>query len=295
MELTDPPKIKAATTYNAAADHFDDEPLGFWDRYGRQTVARLSLRRGARILDAACGTGASALPAAETVGPDGKVIAVDLAEKLLSLGRAKASAQGLDNVEFKLGDMTALGYPDHHFDAVVCVFGVFFVPDMKGLVAELWRMVKPFGKLAVTTWGPRFFEPMYSQWNEAVRAERPDLYAAFNPWDRITEPEAVRRLFEDAGIPAVEVATESGRQRLAAPEDWWTIVLGSGLRWTVEQLGPEAASRLRERNLAWARSESVAAVETNVIYAVATKAADSLYERNEVPPGDAANRAPSVC
>lgn len=275
MELTDPAKVKTATTYNAAADHFDDEPLGFWDRYGRQTVARLSVRRGARILDAACGTGASALPAAETVGPGGEVIAVDLAEKLLALGRTKASAQGLHNVEFKLGDMTALGYPDRYFDAVVCVFGVFFVPDMKGLVAELWRMVKPFGKLAVTTWGPRIFEPMYSQWNEAVRAERPDLNAAFNPWDRITEPEAVIRLFEEAGIPVVEVAAESGRQRLAAPEDWWTIVLGSGLRWTVEQLGSEAAARVRDRNLAWARSTSVDAVETNVIYAVATKRTDA--------------------
>jgi ubiquinone/menaquinone biosynthesis C-methylase UbiE len=275
MELTDPAKIKAATTYNAAADHFDDEPLGFWDRYGRRTVARLSLPRGARVLDVACGTGASALPAAETVGPDGEVIAVDLAEKLLALGRTKASVQGLHNVEFKRGDMTALGYSNRCFDAVVCVFGVFFVADMKGLVAELWRMVKPFGKLAVTTWGPRIFEPMYSQWNEAVRAERPDLYAAFNPWDRITEPEAVRRLFEDADIPAVEIASESGCQRLAAPEDWWTIVLGSGLRWTVEQLGPEAAPHVRERNLAWARSESVDAVETNVIYAVATKAADA--------------------
>jgi 2-polyprenyl-3-methyl-5-hydroxy-6-metoxy-1,4-benzoquinol methylase len=51
--------------------------------------------RGAKILDAACGTGASALPAAETVGPGGEVIAVDLAEKLLSLGRTKASAPGL--------------------------------------------------------------------------------------------------------------------------------------------------------------------------------------------------------
>jgi ubiquinone/menaquinone biosynthesis C-methylase UbiE len=273
MELIDPAKIKAATTYNAAADHFDDEPLRFWDRYGRSTVARLSLRPGARVLDVACGSGASALPAAEAVGSDGYVIAVDLAEKLLELGRTKASAQNLDNVEFKSADMTALGYPDRHFDAVVCVFGVFFVPDMKGLVDELWRMVKPSGKLAITTWGPRIFEPMYSQWNEAVRVERPDLCAGFNPWDRITEPQAVRHLFHEAGIPVVEVVAESGHQRLAAPEDWWTIVLGSGLRWTVERLGPEAAERVRERNLTWARENAIRTVETNVVYAVATRLA----------------------
>ncbi len=268
--LTDPARIKAAATYNAAADHYD---AGFWDRYGHGTVARLNLSRGARVLDVACGSGASALPAAEAVGSDGQVVAVDLAENMLQLGRANAAARGLNHIEFRLGDMTALGYPDGHFDAVICVFGVFFVPDMKALVAELWRMVKPFGKLAITTWGARIFEPMYCRWNEAVRAERPDLYAAFNPWDRITEPRVVAQLLNEAGVSAAEVIAERGEQRLSIPEDWWTIVLGSGLRWTVEQLGREAAERVRRHNLAWARDNAVDAVETNVIYAVATKPA----------------------
>jgi ubiquinone/menaquinone biosynthesis C-methylase UbiE len=268
--LTDPAKLRAATTYDAAAGEYD---AGFWDRYGSATVARLNLWRGARVLDVACGTGASALPAAEAVGSDGLVIAVDLAEQMLRIGRAKASVRGLRNIEFRLADMTALGYPDRHFDAVICVFGVFFVPDMKALVADLWRMVKPFGKLAITTWGPRIFEPMYSRWNEAVRAERPDLYAAFNPWDRIADPGAVAQLLKEAGVAAADVAAEGGRQRLSMPEDWWTIVLGSGLRWTVEQLGQEFAERVKRDNLAWARNNAVDEIETNVIYAVATKPA----------------------
>ena len=75
----------------------------------------MSLRCGARVLDVCCGTGASALPAAQAIGPGGTVIAVDLAEGLLRLGRAKAESGGLRCVEFREGDMTALGFPDHHF------------------------------------------------------------------------------------------------------------------------------------------------------------------------------------
>jgi len=266
--VTDAAKAKAAATYNAAADNYD---AGFWDRYGRRTVERLELRRGARVLDVACGTGASALPAAEAAGPEGRVVAVDLAENMLAHARRKAAAQNLRNIEFRLADMTALGYPGACFDAVVCVFGVFFVPDMKTLVTELWRMVKPDGKLAITTWGTRIFEPMYTRWNEAVRAEQPDLYAAFCPWDRIVEPGALARLFEDAGVLEVDVVAESGKQDLARPEDWWTVVLGSGLRWTVEQLGPEAAERVQRDNIDWARRNAVDSIETNVVYTVATK------------------------
>ncbi len=271
MNPLDPVKLKAQKTYNLASGHFDASPLGFWARYGQQTVERLALNLGANILDVACGTGASALPAAEAVGPTGRVIGVDLADQLLALGREKAKQQGLTNIEFLQADMTELGYPDAYFHAVICVFGVFFVPHMESLVAELWRMVQPGGKLAVTTWGPRIFAPAYEVWNEAVRKVRPDLYAAYNPWDRITTPDAVRTLFHRAGVPNVEVEPEDGYQPLASPGDFWTIVLGSGLRWTVDQLGPHLAEQVKHDVVEWLVAHKVDRVETNVIYAVATR------------------------
>jgi ubiquinone/menaquinone biosynthesis C-methylase UbiE len=262
-------KLKAERTYNAAADTFDAEPLAFWDRYGRRSVERLRLGNGAHVMDVCCGMGASALPAAQAVGPEGRVIAVDLAEELLQLGRAKATAAGLDCLEFRRGDMTALDFPDRHFDAVVCVFGIFFVPDMEAQVAELWRLVRPGGQLAVTTWGPGIFAPAYEIWLDAVRRVRPDLYSAFNPWDRITTPEALRKLFVDAGVPRVEVVTEEGYQALRTPDDFWTIALGSGLRWTIDQMGTEAASEIKQEILDALSAAHIEHVATNVIYAVA--------------------------
>ena len=270
---TDPAKLKAAATYNAAADHFDDEPLGFWARIGRRTIERLALPPGAAVLDVGCGTGASALPAAERVGPRGRVIGVDLAERLLATARQKAERHRLVNIEFKSGDMERLGYPDDRFDAVVSVFSIFFVTDMVGQVRELWRMVRPGGSLAITTWGPRMFEPGTTHWWNAVRKLRPDLVPEVSPWSRITEPEAVRQLLREAGISAADVVAEPGRQILRSPDDWWTIVLGSGFRWTVDQLGPEAAEQVRSANLAELRRARVDAIETNAIFATARKPA----------------------
>jgi SAM-dependent methyltransferase len=271
LTITDPVKIKAAAAYNAAADHFDDEALSLWAKYGRRTIERLGFLAGTSVLDVGCGTGASAIPAAERVGPKGKVIAVDLAERLLEIARHKAATRNLENVEFRLGDMENLGYPDQHFDAVICVFAIFFVPDVAKQVRELWRMVRPDGQLAITTWGPRVWEPGSTGWWSAVKELRPDLSVAFNPWDRIAEPKALREIFTEAGIPDAEIVAEDGRQALRSPEDWWTMVIGSGYRWTVDQMEPAMAERLRLANLAWIRSHNVSSVETNVIYAAARK------------------------
>jgi ubiquinone/menaquinone biosynthesis C-methylase UbiE len=271
LTITDPVKMKAAAAYNAAADHFDDEALGLWAKYGGRTLERLALQPGATVLDVGCGTGASAIPAAEQVGPTGKVIAVDLADRLLEIARRKAAARKLDNIEFLHGDMENLGYPDQFFDAVICVFAIFFVPDVAKQISELWRMVRPNGQLAITTWGPRAWEPGSTGWWSAVKQLRPDLHASFNPWDRIADPASLRKLFTEAGVAEAAIVAEDGRQALRSPEDWWTMVLGSGYHWTVDQMEPEMAERLRNANLAWIRSHNITSVETNVIYAVARK------------------------
>jgi ubiquinone/menaquinone biosynthesis C-methylase UbiE len=219
MNLQQEANAKAALAYNAASDHFDHPVSSFWHRFGRRTVERISLRPGERVLDVCSGSGGSALPAAEMVGPDGRVIAADLAERLIDLARAKAEAGSLENIEFRVSDMLDLGYPDNSFDAVVCVFGIFFVPDMAEAVRELWRMVKPGGRLAITTWGPNLFEPANGAFWDAVHSERPDLHRGFNPWDRISEPNGLREMFAEANVCTVDIFAEAGTHPLNSPDD----------------------------------------------------------------------------
>jgi ubiquinone/menaquinone biosynthesis C-methylase UbiE len=269
-ELT--PQEKAERTYNFAADLFDDPALGFWDRYGRRTVERCALKPGMRVLDVCCGSGASALPAAEAVGPGGSVVGVDLAKNLLALAREKAAALGLDNVEFMKADMTALPFEPDSFDAVIIVFGIFFVPDMEAQVRKLWDLVRPGGRLVITTWGPRLFEPAYAEWKNALAAVTPEWANDLNPWDRITTVEALMELIEDA-VPEAEAGAfgESGVQELKEPEDFWRILMGSGFRWPIEQMGEVNAAILKEYLLPRLtdRPEGpVTTIETNVIYGV---------------------------
>lgn len=273
MGTPDDAKARAAATYNAAADRYDDPANAFWERFGRRTVERLGLTPGARVLDVCCGSGASALAAAAAVGPTGSVLGVDLAANLLALARAKAAARGVRNAQFREGDLLALDLPADHFDAVVCVFGIFFVPDMPAAVRALWHFVRPGGRLAVTTWGPRFLEPATSAFWNAVRDVRPDLHKGFHPWDRISDPASVEALLHVGGATKVEAVAEAGSHPIASPQAWWAAVMGSGYRGTLEQMDAPAVEHVRQRNLDYVRTSGIGSVEANVVYAVATKPA----------------------
>jgi SAM-dependent methyltransferase len=260
----------AETTYGGAAVHLDDPP-SFWDRLGEQTVARLALPAAAIVLDVGCGTGASAIPAAERVGQEGRVIGIDRSGKMVRQARAKAGARGLGNVRFLIGSVRELAFADDRFHAVIGAVSVFHVPEMAAQVRELWRLVRPGGRLVVATWGPRTIEPALAAWWRAV-APVPNGSAPHPlPRDRRAQLAAVGSLFSDAGISTVELADGEAHQALWSPEDWWTISLGKGTRWTIEGMTSEQAARVKDASLAWLCENAIDAIETNVIYAVATK------------------------
>jgi SAM-dependent methyltransferase len=199
------------------------------------------------------------------------VLGIDIAERLLDLGRSKAQQKDLETIEFQVGDFEHLGLSSESFDAVVCVFGIFFVPDMVAAVRELWRMVRPGGILAITSWGTEVFEPVNRVFWESIEAERPDLYKKFTPWDRISDPSSLKALLESGGAMQVEVVEEVGTHELASPDDWWTILMGGGIRGTIEQLDPSAQERVREANLQFLRHNGVHSLRVNVLYATARK------------------------
>lgn len=269
--MTSDEGAKAARTYNSAADFYDSRANSFWERFGKRTVDRLALREGMRVLDVCCGSGASALAAAVAVGPKGYVLGVDLAEELLALARGKAGSRGLEQAEFRTGDLLNLEALPTDFDAVICVFGIFFVTDMVEAVRQLWQHVRPGGRLAITTWGSNFFEPLNTVFWNSVRDERPDLYKSFLPWERISQPEALRELMLAAGVSNPKAESELGTHSLRTPEDWWTMVSGSGYRATIDQLSADAHERVRRQNLNFIRESETRSVEANVIYGQATK------------------------
>ena len=116
-------------------------------------VARLDLKPGMRVLDVACGTGNLAIPAAHA-GAD--VTGIDIAPNLIEQAQARAAAEGV-NAVFEVGDAEALPYTDGSFDIVMTMFGAMFAPRPDVTAAELIRVCKPGGLIAMANWTPEAF------------------------------------------------------------------------------------------------------------------------------------------
>ncbi|MGD1837912.1 MAG: class I SAM-dependent methyltransferase [Nitrososphaeraceae archaeon] len=265
-------KTKTKMTYNCASDHYDDSPLSFWNYHSNKTIQYLHLQKGFTVLDLGCGSGASAIVSAKKVGNSGKVIGIDIAEKMLDLARKKAEDNNLVNIEFINRDMTNLDYFfDNQFDVVVCIFAIFFVENMKRFLKEMWRLVKPGGKLSITTWGPRMFEPAYSHWNNILKKYRPDILSSYNPWDKTNSTDSLGRLFEESNVTNVNIKEEMTYQPLSNPVDWWTIALGSGLRSVINQLSQDEYVKIKEANIDLIKKNKIKNIETNALYAISKK------------------------
>lgn len=111
------------------------------------------LRAGTRVLDVAGGSGNTALAAARC---GAEVVSLDYVPGLIERGRERARAEGLE-IEFIEGDAQALPLPDAEFDAVISALGVMFAADHRRAAAELLRVVRPGGTIALASWTPEGF------------------------------------------------------------------------------------------------------------------------------------------
>lgn len=171
------------------------------------------IERGERVVDVACGTGNAALAAAAR---GARVSGLDAAERLIGVARERARTAGVE-AEWTVGDATALPFADGAFDAAVSVFGVIFASDPGRAAAELERVVRPGGRIVVTSWFDRgpLAEVMHASM-AAIRAAQHDPPPAADHFDW-ADRAAVAELFGGSELTTEERELEF---RAASPAAW---------------------------------------------------------------------------
>jgi ubiquinone/menaquinone biosynthesis C-methylase UbiE len=153
------PVFDAAKYKSAQRDQWNEDAAA-WNRWG-STVQRwfgsvtqrmldlAQLGPGQRVLDIASGAGEPALSAAERLAPGGYVLATDLSEKFLAFAQQIAEERHLQNFETRVMDGENLELADASFEAVLCRFGLMYMPDRHRALTEWRRVLRPEGHVAV--------------------------------------------------------------------------------------------------------------------------------------------------
>jgi ubiquinone/menaquinone biosynthesis C-methylase UbiE len=176
-----------------------------------QLVDAADLHAGWRVLDVATGSGNAAIAAARL---GCTVVGVDYVPELLERGRLRAAAEGLA-IELLEGDAEALPFPDESFDAVTSVFGSMFAPNHEQTAAELLRVCKPGGTIALASWTPdgfigEMFKTVGSYVPPPAGVQSPLLWSV---------ERHLRHLLGD-GIASLEVKERSFTYRFTSAEDF---------------------------------------------------------------------------
>lgn len=191
-----------------------------------RTLAPLALVPGQRMLDVACGTGIVAIEARNRIMPTGSVTGLDRNEGMLAVARGNEPA-----IDWTFGDAEALPFADSHFNAVACQFGLMFFENRVAALEEMWRVLRPGGRLAVTVWDKAENSPGYAAMITLLdRLFGADVANALRAPFVLGDTAEIRALFEQAGIEDVAIDTLQGMARFPSLQSWvhtdikgWTL------------------------------------------------------------------------
>jgi len=180
------------------------------------------VQSGHRALDVACGTGAVTRVLAERVGPTGRVVALDINPGMLTVGHAAVPSA---HVEWREASAVQLPLPDATFDLAVCQQGVQFFPDKAAALAEMHRVIKPGGRLALACWRSIEHQPGFLQLQEALAKRIGATQAALPPF-ALGDGDALRALVVGAAFRDVKRRVEAKMVRFPSAEHMVRVVVG---------------------------------------------------------------------
>ena len=193
---------------------------------------------GHRVLDVATGRGAVLFPAADCAGPSGEVIGIDLSESMVEAAAAEITQRSVAGQVLRM-DAEQLEFANASFDRVLCGFGVMFFPSQDRALAECFRVLKPSGRVGVSTWKVTQVDDLGAVLHglglSSVRAPG---------W--ITESERLSALLQTAHFTDVQVIEASETFLYADLEQYWEAAMTTGLRRDLVNLSEDDAVRVRQ-------------------------------------------------
>jgi ubiquinone/menaquinone biosynthesis C-methylase UbiE len=233
-------KRSVANVFTRAAETYDGV-VPFFAHFGRRIVEIAGISTGESVLDVAAGVGAVLLPAARIVGDSGRVTGIDLSEGMIDALNHRIREQGVTNAHALLMDAEMLEFGEAEFDAVICAFGIMFLPDAAGALRGFRRVVRPGGHAAIAVWSRG--APDFKLGELATQFGGMNFDAGPPPpW---ADAAGLAAMLEAAGFEQVRVVHEEATFDFAGVDEWWRTQMSHGARAYVDFLSPDQREPFR--------------------------------------------------
>ncbi len=204
---------------------WDQIMMDFLKPKGVEIISSLNPKDGDVVLDVASGTGEPGLTIA-TMIPNGKVVITDLADHMLEIAIEHATLRGIKNIDFRACDVCELPFADNTFDAISCRFGFMFFPEMHLAANEMYRVLKPGGRISTAVWNV----PERNFWvtaigstinrNMQLPAPPPEAPGMF----RCAKPGLIQDLFQQAGLKNTFEKEVTGKLKCGTTDVYWNMM-----------------------------------------------------------------------
>lgn len=255
--------------FDRAASEYGKKSSSFFNYFGKRLVEHVNVLPGQHVLDIATGRGAVVFPLADAVGPLGKVVGIDISQQMVAETSRDLTEKGINWVNLICMDAEHLDFPDNSFDYVFCGFGLFFLPSIPTALAEFKRVLKPKGKLVVSTWGEDSTLDLLI--NEEIKKISATNSLIASP---LWSDEELDRLLKEASFEDVQIFEEIKTFSHETAEEWWNSLWSHATRAKFEQIPSDQLSNLREKVISKATSlgkQNGLSEDLQVFYGIAQK------------------------
>jgi SAM-dependent methyltransferase len=210
---------REAVTRTAAEVYEEFFVPAILQEWANRVTEAAGIQTGQSVLDVACGTGILARTVTGRVGLSGSVVGIDPNEGMLAVARRKAPA-----IEWRDGRAEALPFEANHFDAVISQFGLMFFAERRLAIQEMWRVLRPGGRLAVAVWDSIENTPGdFAVVNLLERLYGEGVAEGWLLAHSLGDAEILSALFTAAGVTRAEITRQEGIARFPSLRAWLLI------------------------------------------------------------------------